>query len=60
MENTVVFTISKCCKGFNITSKAANLYNKHGVPADKLFDSMQELTDTFNNVFGKAILFEVD
>lgn len=64
MEKTAVFTVSKSGatggNKYNITSKAFNLYNKLEVPADKLFDAMSELTDTFNNVLGYAILFEID
>lgn len=60
MDKTAVFTISKNSKGYNITSKKFNLYNKIGVPANQLFEAMEELTDTFNNVIGYAILFEID
>ena len=60
MEKTVVFTISKDGKNYNIKSKAFNTYNKIGVPANQLFEAMEELTDTFNNVLEYAILFEID
>ena len=64
MEKTVVFTVSKSGatggKKYNLTSKAFNLYNKLEVPEQQLFEAMAELTDTFNNVLGFAILFEID
>lgn len=60
MERTTVFTISKNGKAYNITSRKFNLYNKINIPANQLFDAMEELTDTFNNVIGYAILFEID
>ncbi len=60
MEKTAVFTISKNGKGYNITSKKFNLYNKISIQANQLFEAMEELTDTFNNVIGYAILFEID
>lgn len=60
MGKTVVFTVSKSGNGYNIKSAVANRYNKNDVPASKLFDAMEELTDIFNNVIGAAILFEID
>ena len=59
MEKTAVFTIMKSDKGFSIKSKSYNTYNKYNVPEKQLFEAMAELTDTFNNVIGVAILFEV-
>ena len=55
-----VFTISKGVKGFNITNKRFNTYNKYEVPASELFKAMTELADIFNNVLEVAILFEVE
>lgn len=59
MENAAVFTIMKGDKVFSIKSKKYNTYNKYDVPEKQLFEAMAELTDTFNNVIGVAILFEV-
>lgn len=61
MEKTAVFTISNAGTGkYNIKSKKFNLYNKLEVKDTELFQAMEELTDTFNNVIGYAILFEID
>lgn len=61
MEKTAVFTISKTGTGkYNIKSKKFNLYNKLEVKDSELFQAMEELADTFNNVIGYAILFEID
>ena len=59
-KNTAIFTLSRNGNSYNITSKAYNLYNRLQVPAGQLFDTMAELTDTFNNVLEIAILFEVE
>lgn len=59
MEKAAVFTIMKSDKGLNIKSKAYNTYNKYNVPEKQLFEAMAELTDTFNNVIGVAVVFEV-
>ena len=59
MEKAAVFTIMKSDKGLNIKSKAYNTYNKYNVPEKQLFKAMAELTDTFNNVIGVAVVFEV-
>lgn len=60
MEKTKVFTVMQNGdKTYSITCGRNCTYNKHDVPASKLFDSMQEITSTFNNVFNTAVLFEI-
>lgn len=54
------FIISEGVKGLNIKSQRFNTYNKYEVPASELFSTMVELTDTFNNVLGLGIDFEVE
>ena len=52
-----IFLITKTEKGYNLTCKSANTYNKYGVK--DLFKAMNELADIFNNALGVGILFEV-
>jgi hypothetical protein len=60
MEKTKVFTIMKHSNGkYSIILERNCTYNKYDVPASKLFDEMQEITSTFNNVFNIAVLFEI-
>lgn len=59
-ENTVVFTITKDGKGFNITSKKANRYNCYCVSQERLFDELSELADIFNNTYNIGVLFEIE
>lgn len=62
MKNEIpaVFTITRHDKKYNITSKKYNLYNKYAVDDNKLFDTLSELTDTFNNTLDIPILFEIE
>ena len=55
-----VFTISLTSKGFNLTCKSFNRYNKYGITRDGLYTTMLELTDIFNNVLNVGVVFEID
>lgn len=57
---TAVFTIYKTDGELNIVSSRFNSYNKYGVKEKDLFSVMSELSDTFNNVIGIGIMFDVE
>ena len=63
MEKTAVFMITREEKTngwfYTIKSRMYNTYNKYDLNEHQLFEAMEELTDTFNNVLNLAILFEV-
>ena len=57
---TTTFTISKGEHGYDIKSKKYKANNYYNVPADKLFTAMTIMADAFNNVYGIAVVFEVE
>ena len=57
---TVIFTISKGTKGYNIKNVAYNTYDYIEIPGFRIFQAMEELADTFNNKLRLGILFEVE
>jgi hypothetical protein len=59
MEKTAVFTITKDGKLYNLKCKAFNTYNRIGITQVELFNEMEYLTDTFNNLLNVGILFEI-
>ena len=59
LQHTVIFTITKGDKGYNITSVTHSPYNYIGIPGFRIFQAMEELADTFNNKLKLGILFEI-
>ena len=59
MNHTVIFTITKGSKGYNIFSLTHSPYNYTEIPGFRIFQAMEELADTFNNKLHLGILFEV-
>lgn len=63
MERTATFTITReeRTNGYYYTlkSKAFNQYNKYDVHEKFFYEAMEELADTFNNVLGIGIVFEI-
>lgn len=64
MERTATFTITRHEKTtgwyYTLKCKAYNQYNKYDVHEKLLYEAMEELADTFNNVLGVGILFGVE
>ena len=60
MQRTIVFTISKGSRGYNIKNTEYSPYNYIEIPGCKIFKTMEELADTFNNKLNLGILFEID
>ena len=58
-ERKAIFVIKEGVKGYDITNRQYNVYNRYEVPKDQLFVSMTEMSDIFNNVLEIAITFEV-
>lgn len=59
MEKTAVFTITKDGKLYNLKCNSAKNYNRIGITQAELFNEMEALTDTFNNVLEIGVLFEI-
>ena len=63
MERTATFTITREEKTngwyYTLKSKAYNTYNRYDVHEKSFYETMEELTDTFNNVLGIGIVFEI-
>ena len=60
MIRTIVFTISKGAKGYDIKNAEYTPYSYIGIPGFRIFQAMEELADTFNNKLRLGILFEVE
>ena len=56
----IVFMISETENGYDIKTKGLSFYNRYNVPKDKLFDTMTELADIFNNDVKVGISFCVE
>lgn len=59
MKKIATFTITKDGKLYNIKSKNYNTYNKIGITIHELYNEMEALTDTFNNVINIGVMFEI-
>lgn len=62
MNKTVVFTITKGEKGYNVKTKSLEYkkYNEYEIKAIDMYKRLSELTEHFNNELDLAILFEID
>lgn len=59
MTGTVIFTISKGTRGYNIKNPTHSIYNFIEIPGFRIFQAMEELADIFNNKYNQAVLFEM-
>ena len=62
MKSTVCFTISKNSKGTcDVVNKGKyNSYSRYDVPQVVLFETLDVLSDIFNNDLDLAIVFDVE
>ena len=60
---TAVFTITREEKTtgwyYTLKCKAFSQYNRVDIHEKRFYETMEELADTFNNVIGVGILFEI-